>query len=140
MKSKLGLFGVASLANAALFLFLFIQTQFTPQAFVEGFGLQPSLASTVLCRRASMLFLGFAVLLFLSSRSANLVTRRNIAISLAATMFGFASMGILELARGTVNSSVVMAATVEIVFGALYLACLAKDAKTRNAESNELGA
>jgi len=87
-----------------------------------------------------MLFLGSAVLLLLSSRTADAKTRKNISISMAVTMFGFASMGILELFRGTVSSSVAMAASIEIVFGILYLASLVKEGRlSRTSSPNEPG-
>jgi hypothetical protein len=130
MKRGLDFFGIVSLANAALFFFLFVQLQFTPEAFVQGLGLEPGMASTILCRRASMLFLGTGVMLALLCKLSDPKARRSVCLGMIVTMFGFASMGSLELVRGTVNSSVLMAAIIEAVFGLLYVVALVRSGKS----------
>jgi hypothetical protein len=68
-----------------------------------------------------MLFLGTGAMLALLCKISDPKARRGVCLGMIVTMFGFASMGTLELVRGTVNSSVLMAAVIETVFGLMYV-------------------
>lgn len=119
---KFGAFQVVSVLAAALFAWLFAQMQFTPREFCAGFGVEAPIGTVILVRRASMLMLGFAVLLFLARNAPPSPLRRAVAVAVAVTMAGFATMGTQELLRGTLPPSVWVVVGVESAFAAAFLA------------------
>ncbi len=118
---RVGAFTVASILAAALFAWLFAQMQLTPREFCAGFGLEPSVGLVLMVRRASMLMLGFAVLLFLARRAPPSPLRRAVSLSVAVTMAGFAAMGTQELLRGALPPAVWAVVGIEVAFAATFL-------------------
>lgn len=118
---RFGAFTVASILAAALFAWLFAQMQLTPREFCAGFGLEPSVGLVLMVRRASMLMLGFAVLLFLARRAPPSPLRRAVSLSVALTMAGFAAMGTQELLRGALPPAVWAVVGIEVAFAATFL-------------------
>lgn len=111
-------------ATAALFVFLALRLLLTPVAFAASMGLEPSVATSVLLRRAAMFMVGLAVLTFCARNLQDLQARRCVCLSTAITMLGLACMGTYERLMGTVNASIFIAISIESVLGFLFLLAL----------------
>lgn len=77
------LYKIAAIATSILFVFLFAQLFLTPVAFVEDLGLQATLATSILSRRASMFMIGLAVLLYGARKLQHSPARQTICLSAA---------------------------------------------------------
>jgi hypothetical protein len=128
------LFKIVSIATSLLFIYLFSQLFFMSDSFVSNLGLDPSIASLVLARRASMFMLGIAILMFASRNLPPSVARRNICLSTGITLFGLACMGSYEFIKGNVNSSIIIAITIETILWISYGIIIIKD---RNSKSGQ---
>ena len=114
-------FKVVSLLGAALFLWLFYSLLFSPGSVCDGFGIERSEALFVIARRASVLMLGFAVLLFLVRDVPPSPARRSIAAAVAVTFAGLAILGSYEIFRGAMKSSVWRVVATEVAFAASFV-------------------
>ena len=127
------LYKIATIGTSLLFVFLFAQLFFTPDAFVGGMGLQATLTTSILCRRASIFMLGLSVLLFCVRKLPHSSARQSVCFSTAITMLGLACLSSFELARGTVNSSMWTAIILESLSAILFWIVFFKELKTKAA-------
>lgn len=111
---------IATIGTSLLFVFLFAQLFFTPVSFVEGLGLEPTLTTSILCRRASMFMIGLAILLFGVRKLTHSSIRQTICLSTAITMTGLAALSSFEMIRGTVNNSIWIAIIIETISAILF--------------------
>jgi hypothetical protein len=130
MKKRVNFYKIISIATSILFVYLFLQLFLDPYSFVSGLGLQPSETVAILCRRTSMFMLGLSILLFLSKNLPHSTARQFICLSTGITMLGLASMGSTELIRGTVNSSMLVAISIETILRSSFLITFFKNMKT----------
>jgi len=114
------LYQITCIGTSLLFVFLFIQLFMTPVSFVENLGLQSSVATSVLCRRASIFMLGLSVLLFFARKLPHSSIRQSICLSTGITMTGLACLSSFELLRGTVNNSMWTAIILETLSATLF--------------------
>ena len=127
----------ASMAISLLYLYLFLQLFFDGVGFVESLGLPSNSAIPVLCKRTSIFVLGLCVLMFSSRNLIPSQARQYICLSNGITMTLMSCMGSYELIRGSVNSSILVAIIIEIIFGVSFLILFFKTFKTsRNANEN----
>jgi uncharacterized membrane protein len=124
-------FKIATIGTSLLFVFLFAQLFFTPVAFVEDLGLEPTLATTILCRRASIFMLGLSVLLLFARKLPHSSIRQSICLSTAITMTGLACLSSFELIRGTVNNSMWTAIIIETISAVLFWIVFFKSLRTK---------
>jgi uncharacterized membrane protein len=124
------LYKFTSILTSVVFLLLFIQLFFASNSFMSDLGLEPSVTSLVLARRVSMFMLGLAVLMFLSRNSAASKERMFVCISNSTLLLGLVCMGGYEFFKGTVNSSIFVAITIESVLLILYSVVMFSDVKT----------
>jgi hypothetical protein len=115
--------GICS-ATSVLFVFLALRLLLTPVAFAASMGLEPSVATSVLLRRAAMFMVGLAVLTFYARSLQDLQARRCICLSASVTLLGLACMGTYERLMGTVNASIFIAIGIESVLGLAFLMVL----------------
>jgi len=125
------LYKIATIGTSLLFVFLFAQLFFTPVAFVEDLGLEPTLATSILCRRTSMFMLGLAILLFGVRKLEHSSIRQTICLSTAITMTGLACLSSFELIRGTVNNSMWVAIIIETLSATLFWITFFSNMKTK---------
>lgn len=111
-------------ATSVLFVFLALQLLLTPVTFAASMGLEPSVATSVLLRRAAMFMVGLAVLTFCARSLQDLQARRCVCLSAAVTLLGLACMGTYERLMGTVNTSIFIAIGIESVLGLSFLMVL----------------
>ena len=132
MNKSISFFKILCVATSVLFVYLFFQLFFDSYSFVRDLGLQPSETVAILCRRTAMFMFGLSILMYLSKNLPHSTARQFICLSTGITMLGLASMGSTELIRGTVNSSMLVAISLEIVLGTSFFITFFKNMKTPN--------
>lgn len=113
------------LSTSALFVFLSLQLLLTPVDFAASLGLEPSVATSVLLRRAAMFMVGLAVLTFCARDLQDRKARRCVCLSTAVSLLGLACAGTYEHFQGTVNQSIFIAIGIESVLGLSFLGAYA---------------
>lgn len=101
-------------------------------SLVRDWGLEPSIASLVLARRAAMFMLGIVVLTFASRNLPASKARQIICLSIGITLFGLSCMGTYEFINGHVNSSIIVAITTETILWLSYGIVIIKDRKAES--------
>jgi len=86
-----------------------------PQVLLNLWGVAFSESVAVICRRASMLFLGFGVMFFLSRDAAFSVARQALLVGFGVACTALAVLGLVELNAGHVGPGIWLAAAVELV-------------------------
>ncbi len=124
------LFKITSIATAALFIFLFIQTFFTSEAFITDMGLVPDTASIILIRRASLFMLGLSVLMFLSRNLPVSKGRIYLSISMTVIFSSLAINGSSGYLYGNYNSSIFIAISIESILGLAFVLNIITDRKS----------
>jgi len=137
VRKKINSYKALVFLTSSLFLYLFFSLMFDSSAFVEDLGLQPSQTTSILARRASVLMLGFSVLLITSINLPHSRARQRILLSAGITMAGFACMGAYELVRGTVNMSILQAIVIESILGFSFFVMFFKNWSSEIAKSYE---
>lgn len=127
----MNIYKIASLGTSLLFLFLFVQLFFMPDAFVTDMGLETSAAVPILGRRTSMFMLGLSVLLFCVRKLPLSTARSSICLSTGITMTGLACLSSYELIRGTVNQSIWTAIIIESISAILFWIVFLKDLRLK---------
>lgn len=122
---------IISIATAVLFVYLFSLLFFFSDSFIEDLGLEPTTATIVLARRASMFMLGIAILMFCSRNFPVSKARQINCLSVGATLLGLACMSTFEFVNGNVNSSIMVAIIIESVLSVSYGIILIVDRKTQ---------
>jgi len=120
---------IVCIATSVLFVYLFSQLFFLSDSFVRDLGLEPTISSQVLARRASMFMMGIAILMFTARNLPASKSRQIICLATGFTLFGLASMGTYEFIKGNVNSSILIAITIETVLWNSYGIIIIKDYK-----------
>lgn len=124
-KMKWDFFKILCVFTGVLFAYLFLTLFLNSRTFLIDLGLQPDEAAIILTRRASMFMLGISVLMIGSVNLPHSNARQIICLSTAISMLGLSIMGSYELAKGTVNSSILIAIIIETIlwlsFGLLYI-------------------
>lgn len=123
-------FKIINVGTSLLFIYLFVTLLFTPGEFVEGVGLEACVSSIVLGRRASVLMLGFGILLFFF-RNLTIPRDRIMLSSVIAIVFAsFAFAGGFEYLRGTMNTEIFQAIIIECIVVLLYMYAMIRDLKS----------
>jgi len=122
---------ILSILTSVLFVYLFILLFFNSDSFIKDIGLEPSIASLVLARRAAMFMLGIVVLTFASRNLPSSKARQIICMSLSLTFFGLSCMGAYEYANGNVNSSISVSIVIETILWLSYGIVFMKDRKEK---------
>ena len=114
-------FKILSILTSLLYFYLFYTLLFNPQGLCADFGLEGNEVVYFLAKRASMLMLGFGVLLLLGINLKEAKSRAVVAVSVAVCMLGFATMSGYEYFRGFVNAGILPAFVIEIILGLAFL-------------------
>ncbi len=109
-----------STATAGLSLALFGCLLFAPGLIFLLFGMPGGESAEIMSRRASMLFLGFAIICWLARNAEDSVLRQALSAGLSAAMLGLAGTGLFELVRGAVGPGVLLAVAAEVAIGSIY--------------------
>ncbi len=103
------------IGTSILFINLFVLLFFQSDTFITDIGLEPSLASLVLARRAAILMLGFSVLTLASRNLLPSKERQIICLTIAIIFFGLSCMGTYEFIQGNINSSIIPPIVIETI-------------------------
>jgi hypothetical protein len=117
---KQNTYQIMSYLTAALYFYLFVMLLFFPGSFLNDLGIQSNESADFLARRAAMLMLGFAVLVFLGRKVSDSMARQVMAIAVSINMAGFAVMGLVEFGRGFANAGILMAVIIELILAVSY--------------------
>ena len=115
--------GVASLTAIVclvLFLILFISLA----TYVGTYGVAIDAGAAFMVRRASPMFAGLALLLWLVRDTAPSATRNAIALCIAVSFAGIAMTGVAEFLAGTASAMILAAGAGEILIAVLFLATI----------------
>lgn len=118
---------ILTIATSALFVYLFTMLFFSSDSFMTDIGLEPSMASLVLARRAAVLMLGFAVLTFGARNLVASKSRQVVCLTVCITMFGLSCMGTYEYMNGNINASIMTAIIIETILWISYGFVAVKD-------------
>lgn len=106
---------ILCLATSLLFIYLFVLLFFKSDTFITDIGLEPSLASLVLARRASMFMIGISVLTFASRNLLPSKERQIICLTIAIVLFGLSCIGTYEFIQGNINSTIIPPIAIETI-------------------------
>ena len=84
------------------------------------FGIMGNDTTDFMSRRAAMLFLGFAIILFQSRNAPNSAIRRSLSLGVWVAMLGLAATGLFEFAIGRAGGGIWLAIVTELAFAAAY--------------------
>lgn len=110
---------VSKLASALCFT-LFVCLFLAPELIYWIFGLIGNDVSDLMARRAAMMFMGLAAIIFLSRNAEPSQLRQSLCLGLAIMMGALAIIGIFEFLRGAVGVGIWFAITTEIAFALAY--------------------
>ena len=109
-----------SIATSVLCASLFLCLLLYPELIYWLFQVQASDSSSFMLRRAAMLFLGFAVIAWLSRSATHSESRQAICLGIAVTMFTLAILGTVEYFRGAAGAGIMIAVGGEIAVSGAY--------------------
>lgn len=114
-------FKTLSILMAAVAFALFGVLLLAPELIFKLFSIQENQSAFFISRRASMLFLGIAVLCWFGRGSANSLSRQAVCIGLAVSMFSLALLVLIEYFRGYVGGGIMIAVITEAFMGMNFL-------------------
>lgn len=117
---KQNTYQMMSYLTAALYFYLFVMLLFFPGSFLNELGIESTASADFLARRAAMLMLGFAALVFLGRKVSDSMARQVMAIAISINMAGFAVMGLVEFGRGFANAGILTAIIIESILAVSY--------------------
>ncbi len=91
-----------------------------PGSYTGTYGVAGDAGATFMARRASPMFLGLAVMLWMVRDAGAGPSRRAIGLGIAVMFAGIAATGLFEYARGVANHAIVVAAVAEIAIAAAF--------------------
>ncbi len=108
---------LAAVLCAALFPLLLLN----PGYYVDTYGVEPDAGASFLGRRASPLFLGLAVMLWMMRDLPRGTARDAVSIGMAFTWGGIAATGLFAFSTGTANANILIAAVVETAMAVSFV-------------------
>lgn len=109
--------------SAALAAFLLV----FPEPIFLIFSVAGNESAYFISRRASMLFVGYAAIAFLSRHELPSASRQAIAFGIGTSMLGFAVLGLFELLRGFAGPGILLPMAAELFLGLSYFSVWWKD-------------
>ncbi len=112
---------IVSLLSSIIFFTLFMSLLLYPESIFWLFQIEGNESAYFISRRASMLFLGYALITYFSRFAENTELRQAIILGLALAMFGLALLGLFEFLRGYVGIGIFLAISAETFLSVTYL-------------------
>jgi hypothetical protein len=104
---------------------------FFPKAIFLLFGIEGNASAYFISRRASMFFIGYAVICYFSRNLKPSEGRQSISLGLALSMLGFAILGTVEFLRGFAGVGIFVAVSAELFLSVSYLSVWWFDGKVK---------
>lgn len=115
------MFRIVASLTAGVCLILFVIFIVFPENYVSTYGVSPDPSAAFVVRRASPMFAGLALILWMCRDVAPSTLRTALGVGLAVIFGGIALTGIAEFRFGTANAAILVAATGELLIAALFL-------------------
>ncbi len=128
-----------SVATAILFLLLSITWMFAPTQLLSGWGVEFTAGVGLLSRRIGALYLGVAVMLFLSRTAVPSIARTAIVYGVITACLLLVFLGVYEFSTGHATSGILAAVFIEIVLSLLFMTvcCSGDKSLNRSSHANE---
>jgi hypothetical protein len=120
-KSGASFYRIVTQASALLFLVLALFLSIAPRAFLAGLGLDLTLSTDFLCRRAAVLLSGLSVLCFCGRNAPHSPARQALAMSMVATTGLIAALGVAEFLRGATTAGIFKPVATETTVAVCFL-------------------
>lgn len=112
----------AGLCMTLAFLLLFV-----PEPVFLIFGVAGNESAYFIARRASMFFVGYAAIAFLSRHEPPSTARQSLSFGIGASMAGFAALGLFEFLRGFAGPGIFLPMAVEVFLAFSYFSVWSRD-------------
>jgi hypothetical protein len=112
---------------AAVCMVLFALFCFVPQLYAPTYGVEADAGAVFITRRASPMFFGLALILWVTSSEPVSRLRDMVVIATAVIFAGVATTGLLAYLSGQANQTILVAALAEGVLASLLLRANASD-------------
>jgi hypothetical protein len=119
-----------SAITASLCIALAIFLLLIPEPIFLLFGVVGNESAYFISRRASMFFVGYAAIAFLSRNAPPSVSRQAISFGFGMSMLGFFVLGLFELLRGFAGFGILLPMTAEIVLACSYFLVWSRDERS----------
>ncbi len=110
-----------SILTAFIGLVLFLLLLGVPATYLATYGVETDGGGLLMVRRASPMFLGFAVMLWMGRNAGPSPLRHAVCYGMAVTFAGVALTGTFEYLRGATNAMIMAAAAGELLIAALFM-------------------
>ena len=110
-----------SVTTASICITLSIFLLFIPEPLFFIFGVAGNDSAYFLSRRASMLFVGYSAISFLSRNDPPSASRQSILAGIGISMLGLFILGLFEFLRGFAGPGILLAMMVELFLALCYL-------------------
>ena len=118
------MFRIVAMLTAFVCLVLFLILLASPAAYVSTYGVAPDAGASFMVRRASPMFAGFALILWLARNAQPSVARTAIGLGIAVAFAGVALTGMAEFLAGTASVMIVAAAMGETLIAVLFVVAI----------------
>ncbi len=116
-----------SIMTASLCVVLATFLLVIPEPIFLMFGVVGNESAYFIGRRASMFFVGYAAIAFLSRNESPSASRRSISLGIGASMLGFFVLGLIELLRGFAGPGILLPMLVEAFLAFSYFSTWSRD-------------
>jgi hypothetical protein len=116
-----------SVTTASLCITLAIFLLLIPEPIFLIFGVAGNESAYFISRRASMFFVGYAAIAFLSRHEPPSASRQAIALGMGTSMLGFFALGLFELVRGFAKPGILLPMAAELFLALSYFSIWSKD-------------
>lgn len=114
------MFRKISILTALICAVLFALLLLSPASYVGTYGVGADAGGMFMVRRASPMFLGFAVMLWLARNTGPSPLRNALSWGIAAAFAGVALTGMFEYLRGVASGAILIAAAGEMLIAVLF--------------------
>ncbi len=122
-------FKILNIITFGLSITLFIFLLIIPEPIFLLFNVEGNEVAYFFCRRAAMLFGGYAVISFCSKDMPLSLTRQAISLGIALSMLGFSVLGTFEFIRGFAGGGIFFAISGEFFLAVSYFTIWLSDRK-----------
>jgi hypothetical protein len=116
-----------SVMTASLCITLAIFLLLIPEPIFHIFGVAGNESAYFISRRASMFFVGYAAIAFLSRHEPPSESRQSISFGIGTSMLGFVALGLFELVRGFAETGILLPMVVELFLALSYFSIWSRD-------------
>ena len=115
------MFRIVAMSVALVCALLFVLLLVLPATYVGTYGIVSGTGSDFMTRRASPMFAGFAILLWLARGAERSDLRDAICWALIITFAGIGALSVFEYWRGIADARILVAAVAEFGLAALFV-------------------